>query len=541
MLFTVDVQRSAFSEKTVDINDSISTLSPLLTVHERIVRFKHPIVHAALHDLAAKNKIPIPLKDSETDLLLRVLTYAKLVLPKQNEPTLEISEPTTADRLYRQHHLLEYTVRYWVLHLQQSPLAPHTSGEYKLAPELKKAMPDTTLLPILESSVWNTQLPLPQAIDLHKLVGTVRTSVLGTDHPAVLQTFLAIATSYLLLSKPTESAHYFYLSCTISRKILSAIHPLTLECANHYLQVTESLTTTSRTQIMTQREQILIILITAYERQYGNTSEMVIQTRQLLIQLYASINEEDKALEIYRLIQEATIAQYGRNSHQAQDVQGHLHVTLGKGAGERDIDGYKEHFFHGDDEEESVEIFDIASIISYLRRADLHIERKEFAFAEKTYVELWMEVSSMCRNVQSLELHEKNIEVATTYSRFLKSQKRTSESSAILTCVWQQYEHSQLSFAETIVSRLTSVAKEMRSLGMHTQALSIFKYASSYLKNVRQEESSMSREINQQVRFFLFFRQFITSKGACVRHVVRPLNVLEHRLQQVTLIRWMLT
>jgi tetratricopeptide (TPR) repeat protein len=302
----------------------------------------------------------------------------------------------------------------------------------------------------------------------------------------------------LLLSNPTDSAIYFYRSTKISRKVLSDIHPLTLECANNFLKITESMTTTTRNQITTQREETLIILIAAYERQYGSTSELVIQTRQLLIQLYASINEEDKAMEIYRLIQESTIQQYGRNSHQAQDIQGQLNVVLGR-KNDRVVDGYQESFFHGDDEDESIDIFDIASIVDYKRRAESHVSRKELAQAEKTYVELWMEVSSKCRNVQSVEWHEKNIEIATAYSRFLKSQNRSSESSAILTCVWQQYEHSQLSFAESIVSRLSSVAKEMRSVGMHTQALAVFKHASSYFKNVRQEDSSLSREINQQL------------------------------------------
>jgi hypothetical protein len=498
-LFTIDVQRGTISDTGVKTNDIITSLEPILTLHERIVRFKHPIVQAALQDFAEKNKIAIPLKESETDLLLRVLTYAKFVLREKGEPTLDNSDPSVGDRLYQQHHLLEYTVRYWVLHLQQSPLAPKPSGEFKPSTELQKALPETTIFAILEQLVWDTQLPLPQAIDLHKLVGTVRKTTFGEDHPTVLQTYLAIATSYLLISNPTESAKYFYLSTTISRKVLSDIHPLTLECASHFLKITESLTTTTRTEVMTQRESILTVLITAYERQYGSTSELVIHTRKLLVELYASLKEEDKAMEIYRLIQEATVQQYGRNSHQAQDVQGHLNVVLGHSKGRSTVDEYQESFFHGDDEEDAVEVFDIGSIVAYLRRAETHTSKKEFALAEKTYAELWMEVSSKSRSTQSLEWHEKNIETATAYSQFLKTQKRSSESSAILTCVWQQYEHSQLSFAQSIVSRLTTVAKEMRSVGMHTQALSIFKYASSYFKNVRQEESSISREINQQL------------------------------------------
>ncbi|KAH7383257.1 hypothetical protein BKA66DRAFT_417658 [Pyrenochaeta sp. MPI-SDFR-AT-0127] len=498
-LFTIDVKSGTLSDKGVNVNETIKTLEPLFTLHERIVRFKHPIIHSALHDFAGQNKIPIPLKESETDLLLRVLTYAKIVLKEKGEPTLDVSDVSIGDRLFQQHHFLEYTVRYWVLHLQQSPLAPKTLNDFKPSADLQKVFPDTTIFPILESLCWDTQLPIPQVIDLHRLVGVVRKTIFTENHPSVLQTYLSIATSYLLISNTTESSKYFYWSAKISRAVLSDIHPLTLECASHFLKITATSTTTTRTEIMTRREEILIVLITAYERQYGSTSELVIQTRKLLVELYASIKEEDKALEVYRLIQEATITQYGRNSHQAQDIQGHLNVTLGRGKGDRPIDGYKESWFHDDGEEESVEVFDIASIIAYLRRAELHTSRKEFSLAERTYVELWMEVSSKCRTVQSVEWHEKNIEIATTYSQFLKTQKRTSESTAILSTIWQQYEHHQLSFSESIVSRLTVVAKEMKSVGSYTQALSIFKFASSYYKNVRQEETHTSREIHEQL------------------------------------------
>jgi hypothetical protein len=498
-LFTIDVQRGTFSDTGIDVNKILKTLKPLLTMHERIVRFKHPLIHSALHDFANHNKIPIPLKESETDLLLRVLMYAKLTLRDKGEPTMEVSDPSIADRLFHQHHFLEYTVRYWVLHLQQSSLCPKPGVEYKPTTNLQKVMPETTILPILEQLCWNTQLPVPYAVDLHKLVLTVRGAVFGENHPSVLQTNLSIATSYVLLSKPTDAQRYFYYSTKISRKVLSDIHPLTLECAGHYLKITETMTTPSRTDIMTYREEFLILLLTAYERQYGSTSEMVVQTRKLLVELYVLINEEDRAIEISRLIQEATIQQYGRNSHEAREIQGQLGVTLGKGKVDHRVDSYTENIFDNEDEEDTIVAINIAWVITLLREAELHVSRKEFALAEQQYVELWIEVSSKCRTIQSIEWHEKNIEIATAYSQLLKSQERTTEASAILSCIWQQYEHHQLSFAETIISRLTSVAKEMKSMGSYTQALSIFKFASSYYKNVRQEESHTSREINDQV------------------------------------------
>lgn len=465
------------------------------------MRFRHPIIHTALHEFALQGKIPIHLQESETDLLLRVLTYAKFTLRDKGEPLIDNHDPSISDRLFGQHHLLEYTVRYWVLHLQQSPLAPKTSGEFKPSANLQKALPDTTILPILEQLVWDTQLPLPHAIDLHKLVGSVRRTIFTDKHPSVLQTYLAVATSYLLVANLKEAQKYFYFCAKISRTVLSDIHPLTLDCATRYLKITESMTTTTRTEVTTHREEILIILIAAYERQYGSTSELVIQTRKLLIELYASINEEDRAMEVYRLIQDATVQQYGPSSHQAHDVQGHLSVVLGKGRGDRKLDSYKDSFFHDEDDVEgnNIEVFDITSIVAYLRKAEIYISRKELVLAEQTYVELWQAISSKCRSSQSVEWHEKNIEIATSYSQFLKTQKRSTEASAILTCVWKQYEHHQLSYSESIVAHLTHVAKEMKSIGSYTQALSIFKHASSFYKNVRKEETHISREVSKEV------------------------------------------
>jgi hypothetical protein len=499
-LFSIDVQRGTLSDKGVNINQMISSLEPLFTIHQRIVRFKHPIIHSTLHDFAAQRKIPIPLQDSETDMLLRVLAYSKLTLKDiRAEPTFDTSDPSTPDRLFRKHPFLEYAVRYWVLHLQQSPLAPKTPGEFKPTSDLQKVFPNTTIFPILESYCWDTQLPIPQALDLQRLVGTIRKTIFTENHPNVLQTYLSIATSYMLISNIPEATKYLYLCTIVCRKVLSDMHPLTLECASHFLKVTESQTSTTRTETTTHREEILKVLITAYERQYGSTSELVIETRKLLAELYATINEEDRSMEVYRVIQDATIQLYGRDSHQAHDINDHLSVTLGKGKGDRVIDGYDQSWFHDEDEEESVEILTVGSVDAHLRRAQELVGRKELAMAEKSYVELWMEISSKCRTAQSVEWHEKNIEIATAYSQFLKNQKRTSESTAILSTIWQQYESHQLSFAQSIVSQLTTVAKEMRSMGAHVQALSIFKFASSYHKNVSHEESTASREINQQL------------------------------------------
>jgi hypothetical protein len=495
-LFTIDVQNGNFTDNSIDVAGLIDILAPLLAPQDRIMRLKHPVVHSTLHNLVNQNKVSIPLKESEKDLLLRGLTYAKLTLRDKAEPTLNNLDPSLQDRLFHQHKLLEYAVRYWPLHLNQSPLAPN-SGEFKPNTELQKAFPATVLLPILEQISWDTRLPTPQALELHTLAAKVRRGIFSENHAAVLQTYLAIATNHLLMGKPAESSKYFYLSSRISRTVLGNSHPLTIQCANRFISVTDSMTTTTRTEIMTHREEILTLLIVAYEGQLGSNSEMVIQVRKLLADLYISINEPDKAREINRLVQE----QYGILSHQAHDMQNHLNVVLGGGKEDHTIDAYKESIFHyeGEEAQDVVKIRDIVSIDAYLRTAEGYASKKEYSMAEQSYVELWREVSWTCRTVQSIEMHEKNIEIATAYSRFLRSQKRTSESSSILAAIWQQYEHHQLSYSEQIVRQLINVAKEMKIIEMFTSAFWIFKFASAFYKHVQQEDTAISQEVENEL------------------------------------------
>ncbi|EUC45871.1 hypothetical protein COCMIDRAFT_5004 [Bipolaris oryzae ATCC 44560] len=495
-LFSVDVQRGTISDKGVNVNEMFRSLEPLFTLHQRIVRFRHPVIHSTLHDLAETGKVSIPLEHSETDLLLRVLAYTKSVLKdSRSEPTFDISDPSTPDNLFKQYRFLEYAVRYWVLHLQQSPLAPKSNGEFKPTAELKKVFPETTMLAILESNCWNLQLPIPQVLELQRTVGNVRETLFTRNHPAVLQTYLAIATSYMMVSNTTQIAKYLYICTIISKETLSPIHPLTVECATQFLSITETQTSSTRTEIMTNREQILKVLITSYETQYGSSSELVIKTQHRLQQLYESINEKENSLKIYRLIQ-----LHGSGPNQSTDD----HWENG-GVRIKHIQRHDDVDLHGsildsdEIEEEAAMVMTISSIESLLSVIQQHLHRKEFQQAERMYVELWMEVSSKCRTVMGIEWHEKNIDIATSYSQFLKNQKRSSESTAVLSSVWQQYEAHQLSFSENIVSRLTHVAKEMRSMNAHAQALSIFKFASSYYQSVNRQESQASLEVRQQL------------------------------------------
>ncbi|KAL5410988.1 hypothetical protein PMIN03_005094 [Paraphaeosphaeria minitans] len=499
-LFSIDVQRATISHTAVDVHSTIHSLRSFISTQEHIVRFKHSLIQSTLRDLARQSKIQIPVKDSNTGVLLRILAYAKATLREKREPVVDGLEPHHADRLFHQHHFLEYIVRYWVDHFRQTPFYSPDLAGFRPSPELQRVFPDTTTLTLLEQICWEFQLPALDAIDRHVLAAGIRKGVFTENHPTVLQTYLTCASLYTALSRPKDAHWYLFTSAKISRTILSEVHPVTIECAVRFLNITNTLTSTTRTEIMTHREELLLDLITAYERQYGRSSDLVIQTRETLAQLYISIKEEERAQEIYRIIQEITIEHYGKHSHEANDLHVRLRVVLGKGKEDQELETYKDSFFTDEDaEDKAIDVFDTNQIVIWLRRAEEHFARGEILLAEKTYVELWQQISHRCRTVQSVEWHEKHLDVTTAYSQFLISQKRTSESSSILITVWQQYENHQLAYSESIVTRITTVAKMIKSQGHYAMALSMFRFVSLYYKSVRQEESSHSTEISREI------------------------------------------
>lgn len=499
-LFSIDIQRGVLSDKGINIQATIKALKPLLSVHEHIVRLRHQEVHNAVKILVSQGKLNVPIKDGEVDMLLRSLAYAKYTLQEKYEPTFAGLDQGQVNRLFNKHVFLDYVVRYWAHHLQQSSLFPkQPSADFAITPELRKVFPDNVTLALLELFCWETELPTQPALEQHLLVSKLRNQILTESSLAVLQTYITLAVYYNLASDVKVAAKYYYLSNRISSSLLSEYHDLTVECCNRFLHITQTMTFTTRTEIVTYKEEILKVLIKIYAKQFGASSEVVLQTKTTLAELYVSIKEEKRATEIYVEIREATIEHYGGNSAEARGISEHLNIVLGKGKFDGGIEEFDDDLFLGGEEEEIIEVFEIDQIIILLRRAEAYITQKDFFRAELTYIELWQQVSSRCRATRALEWHEKNIEVSLAYAHYLRTQKREIETTSVLTSVWQEYENHELRFSLSLVEKFTQVAKVMKSMGCYSSALSIFKYASSYYKSSKKEESRSFSEVEEEV------------------------------------------
>lgn len=303
-----------------DIEAALLPLAPILTQDDNIKRFRHRSILTSVSTLVSSGKITIPAETKQSDIIIRGLRYAKTVLRDDPQPSLDEYDFTVAERTFREHSLLPYVVRYWALHL-------HRLGG-NVPKELATVLPNTTLLSILERIVWNHELPLVQTTELYHFAWDVRQKNLKSPSPVVLQSILNIAIVYETLGKTTEAVSWYYSATKLAHQL--QIDTLSTELSHRFLHISESMTSTKRTEIMTRREEIYIILIALLVKEFGVSSTEVVTMRTTLAQFYEYIQEKSKAAEMYEIIHQAVVHVHGHDSHQARGISDHLKVKLGR-------------------------------------------------------------------------------------------------------------------------------------------------------------------------------------------------------------------
>lgn len=462
-----------------DVHASLAALQPLLQPDDGIVRFKHPSIGHAVGILADTGKVALPQDSRQTDLLLRSLEYARVTLREEVDPTLDEYDADTVDGWLKGHPLLSYVLNYWIIHVRKLP-------EQK-RPNLSKVHPNTALFPLMEYALWSQAMPLSQHLDLTKVALQIRQTTLQQGNPALLQSAINTAVIYETVGRPADATHLYYWVTKTSQDVLGHYHPLPVQIGYRYLHVSGDHLDSTRTEKMTHREEIYKILITIMERQYGKTSSQVIEIRTQLAVLYEHIKEEALAAEIYQSLHQETKHTHGKGSSQARNISDRL-VVLGKSTHDKTV---KQHdtIFDDEDEEEDGDTFDITTVDRFLQAAK----------TEQDYVWLWQKLSAICRTTSNLDYHEKNINAALAYSKFLTSQKRSQDSVAVLSSVAREYRSNSVAFSETMCQKLIQVASYMHQVGEYAAALSVFKQTESVYRSLGRTESHFFQEIQQQI------------------------------------------
>ena len=311
-LLQIDLQKKTSIGRETDIREHIkASLGALVIIDNGFVRFRHPAIRAYMFNLQKEGKKVLSYQASQTDLTMRLLAYCRFTITKSQDPALEMMGKPEVKQLFRNHFLLEYAVRYWPLHFRASSM--HTSdSSIQISADFKAIFPGSTQLAMLEWACWDSMV---EAIETHELTRRIRAQVFTEKHLSVLQSLIICGSLYRKWSKTTtEAAMCFYRASQTGQALLRESHTVTIGCTTTFLTVTETIKTTTRTELATCKEGMLKYIISAYKHQYGKTHDLVIRYHKMLAQLYIDIHEEHHAEVIYRELREILIIRYGKGS-----------------------------------------------------------------------------------------------------------------------------------------------------------------------------------------------------------------------------------
>ena len=308
-LLQIDLHKRTFTGRKTD-EDIKASLGALVIIDNGFVRFRHPVIRAHLFNIQKEGKRILSYQAAQTDLTMRLLAYCRFNLTNSQDPVFEMMVKTEVNQLFGSHRLLEYAVRYWVLHFRSSSM--HTSADdIQISDDFKAIFPSSIQLVLLEWTCWDSTV---DPIKTHELARRIRTGVLTENHVSVLQTLIICGSLYRKWSKTTEASMCFYRASHIGQGLLRENHTVTIGCTTTFLTITETIKTTTRTELATCKEGMLKYIISAYKHQYGKTHDLVIRYYKMLAQLYVDIHEEHHAETVWRELREITITRYGKGS-----------------------------------------------------------------------------------------------------------------------------------------------------------------------------------------------------------------------------------
>ncbi|CAK7222529.1 hypothetical protein SCUCBS95973_004872 [Sporothrix curviconia] len=457
------------------------TVPDLVLVRDGRVRFKSNIIRFHLHKQLGKSLPAV--KEAHHQLTLRLLLYTKLTVHSSlfNDPTIDEIDEATARRLFQHNSLLSFVMTHWIYHFRASSQY-HAGGSNDLAlsKDFKAVFPSSPVFALLERHAWASTTDLVARLTLTL---RIREAVFTEKHVCVLQSLIVLGHVHHSHSQALDSSRYFYRAAILGQSVLSRFSALVVSCADFFLQITDSIVFTKRTEIVKYRVELIRYKIDVCIERFGSHHEIVIEWYKKLAALYVSIHEEEESIAIYRIIYELIVIREGKGSVEAGKFKkffGGLDVTLKDGEKKKHVDGYGKLLL---ETAEDLEVTDVLLYISIMLRVALSYEAEgKLHWAERIYISLWRKVSVLSRTVVTIDVHTAKIKVALAYIAYLRSVKRIEEASNILMVLWTEYEHYAFETQE-LVLYLREIGSLFRFFGIFDIAGRIFGKVWSWFKD----------------------------------------------------------
>ncbi|KAK2801706.1 hypothetical protein FQN50_007620 [Emmonsiellopsis sp. PD_5] len=490
-LMSIQVDRQTVTDDHIDPLHTLEPLGSLILVQDGHISLRHLLIRTAVLDLLARGNLMPTIKDHHhADLVIRLLIYIKTTVTEQHETSLTSLEQHDTDRLLNKYPLLDFAIRYWTLHFRQTSVFLQ-NGVAHAAKEITNVFPTSTTIPLLESAVWE-RIPTPELLSYQTIVTNVAQEILPPNSAVTLQYIIYLAQFYRRVDRITDAIPLFHQAATVSRTLLTVRHVVTMQMATIFLELTVGKITDSKTDIMTNREEILLLLVDCYKVHYGDTSENVLTIYHQLVEHYRFLKDEQNAQAIIVLIQTITTTHHETDSHR---VSGDLSIQLVRNERRPIETGFGLSLEITEEDEIISESYDIEALIQLALN---YVGEGQIDLAEAIYLEIWDRASKEFRLHYSALMEERKIKAIIAYSKFLRIQMRLEEASSILSSFWQEYERS--TFSESSVSYFLEIAKVMKTVGLSTLALAVYKHCSEFYQGVDRTETTTYKEILDSIQ-----------------------------------------
>lgn len=491
-LASVEVDGSAvFDQTDNDLLKSLRPVQSLVFYQDGLTYLRHGRICAAIVDIFAEGKLVPDVKDRHQDLASRLLSYIKSNVTQQQETSLTPLDDYDANQIISKHPLLDFAIRHWPVHVKKTSTFSK-GGTASVAKTFSNIIPTSTLVLLLQGAVWQ-RLPIPVLLAHQAMVTDIYRHLLKPKHPVTLQAIITEATLYLRINLTSEAIPLFYEAATKAKSLLGPRDRITMQLANTFLEITSE-TDASVTDITGRREEAMLLLIECYKTQYGESSEYVVSTMKMLVEHYRATNQEKKAKEISESISSTT-------GNETNDRESDLLVRL-KGRREKapTEDGINLSL-DSEEQDESTEGSSSKDFEMSLKRAEKDAKNGRLEAAENAYVELWQRASREYHTHHSDVWEERKLRAILGYTKFLQSQKREDDSSAVLSSVWEDYKKSSsMAMTGSFATLFFELSKTMKEAGLYSESLSILKHTAEYYQSDSQTQSSTYREIQQSIQ-----------------------------------------
>ncbi|KAK8087660.1 hypothetical protein PG997_002621 [Apiospora hydei] len=529
--------------------DVLATLKPvqgLVMMQHGLMCLRHGLIRDSLRELQDKGQLVPAVKDAHADLATRLLSYIKTVAPEQHEPSVRLLDDHDKSQLLSRYPLLDFAVRHWPVHLTQSK-AFESGGDAGAAKAFSKVFPTTVTSLRLQATLWQ-HCPVPLLLSYQTTVTTIYRECFTAKSPLTLQCIIYLAIIHRQIGRVDEAADLFFEATTLSGKRRPVDPTLTAQMADYYIQLIEGKTTTSsRKDVLTKLDEVFSILVECYKSKVGQaSSQIVVATLRRLAEHYRSMKEVSK----YEQVMESLLYRVEAESDTGSvvtETDTDLRVQL-KGTKETTMTEEEGGVLHLEVEERDDLIQGSGDSI---KEAERYVAEGRIDAAERVYIDAWQRASREYSTQRSSILAEKNLKVALSYSKFLQSQERTSEASALLVSVSEEYtrQSSTTMLTETSASLLVQVAKTVKSMGLTSVSLAISKRrctkeieetievtSQEVLKSTDSSSQTATSEKSREESVFQYSRSITTMRSTAFEQANNLISqyMSQHRWQQAT-------